>query len=109
MGITGAFCTTYAYTPEVYPTSVRTTGLGVASAFARVAGILTPYIAKSLGEWHFWLPIVIYSSTCFLASFASLGLPLETSKRELTDVVATQPLLQVKTKQNFVKLEDENN
>jgi putative MFS transporter len=40
----GTYAGMYAYTPEVYPTSFRTTGMGVASAFGRVGGILAPLI-----------------------------------------------------------------
>ncbi len=40
----GSYAGIYAYTPEVYPTSYRTTGMGVASAVGRVGGILAPLI-----------------------------------------------------------------
>ena len=32
----------YAYTPELYPTELRATGMGVAGAMARVGGLLAP-------------------------------------------------------------------
>ena len=32
----------YAYTPELYPTGLRATGMGVAGAMARVGGLLAP-------------------------------------------------------------------
>src|SRR5215208_2384530 len=38
----GAWGSLYAWTPELYPTEVRTTGMGWASGMARVAGIITP-------------------------------------------------------------------
>jgi putative MFS transporter len=34
----------YVYTPEVYPTAFRATGMGVASAFGRLGGIAAPII-----------------------------------------------------------------
>lgn len=40
----GTFAGVYAYTPEVYPTTFRTTGMGTASAFGRIGGISAPII-----------------------------------------------------------------
>lgn len=40
----GSYAGIYAYTPEVYPTPYRTTGMGTASAVGRVGGILAPLI-----------------------------------------------------------------
>ena len=34
------------YTPEVYPTSVRATSLGVLSAAARMGGMAAPFVAQ---------------------------------------------------------------
>lgn len=38
----GAWGALYAYTPEQYPTEIRTTGAGMAAAFGRIGGILGP-------------------------------------------------------------------
>jgi MFS family permease len=38
----GTYANVYSYTPEVYPTAVRSTGMGAASAFGQVGGILAP-------------------------------------------------------------------
>jgi putative MFS transporter len=38
----GAWGVVYTYTPELYPTRLRTTGAGAASSMGRVGGILAP-------------------------------------------------------------------
>jgi putative MFS transporter len=44
----GAWGIVYTYTPELYPTSVRATGAGVAAAVGRVGGIIGPYLTAVL-------------------------------------------------------------
>ena len=44
--ITGAGQLLFLYTAEVYPTQVRGLGLGMATAFGSMGGIITPYIAQ---------------------------------------------------------------
>jgi cyanate permease len=38
----------FAYTPEMYPTKIRTTGVGVATSVSRIAGSLAPVLAGFL-------------------------------------------------------------
>jgi putative MFS transporter len=40
----GTYAGIYAYTPELYPTAFRTTGMGVASAFGRLGGLSAPIV-----------------------------------------------------------------
>ena len=40
----GTYAAIYAYTPELYPTTFRTTGMGVASSFGRIGGLSAPII-----------------------------------------------------------------
>jgi putative MFS transporter len=44
----GAWGVVYTITPELYPTSVRATGSGVAAAIGRVGGIIGPYLTPVL-------------------------------------------------------------
>ena len=44
----GAWGVVYTITPELYPTSVRATGAGVAAAVGRVGGIIGPYLTPVL-------------------------------------------------------------
>lgn len=44
----GAWGAVYTYTPELYPTRIRTTGVGSATAFGRVGGILAPTLVGLL-------------------------------------------------------------
>ncbi|NOV03056.1 MFS transporter [Paenibacillus planticolens] len=44
----GAWGAMYAYTPELYPTGVRSTGVGFAAAFGRIGGIIGPYLVGLL-------------------------------------------------------------
>ena len=44
----GAWGVVYTYTPELYPTSVRATGSGVAAAVGRIGGIIGPYLTPVL-------------------------------------------------------------
>jgi putative MFS transporter len=43
-GMNGIVAAQYTYTAEIYPTSIRATGMGAASAFARIGSIASPTI-----------------------------------------------------------------
>jgi putative MFS transporter len=42
VALLGTWAGVYAFTPEVYPTSLRASGMGTAGAIARVGGLLAP-------------------------------------------------------------------
>lgn len=44
----GAWGAMYAYTPELYPTAVRSTGVGLAASFGRIGGVIGPYVVGML-------------------------------------------------------------
>ena len=83
----GAWGALYAYTPEVYPTTVRATGMGWASAMARVAGIVAPLLSVRLLGLSLPVALSIYAVSFMLAALVSL-LGWETAGRALTDTAS---------------------
>lgn len=82
----GAWAALYAWTPESYPTEIRTTGMGWASGMARVAGVITPTLGGSL----FGVALV-NALSAWAAAFVSGGLVVfalgvETKRRGLSDL-----------------------
>ncbi len=43
---TGVFQAVYVYTPEVYPTNIRGSALGLCTAAARIGALITPFVAQ---------------------------------------------------------------
>uniref|UniRef100_A0A7E4V393 MFS domain-containing protein n=1 Tax=Panagrellus redivivus TaxID=6233 RepID=A0A7E4V393_PANRE len=71
---TAVYSTIYTYTPELFPTSVRTRAVGVCSLFARVGGILSSfmvyYLVPRFGR------VVIVIPFAVLAFIAAIGVRL---------------------------------
>jgi len=85
----GTYACLYSYTPEVYPTAVRATGMGAASSFGRIGGILSPLIIggayASLGFSG------VFGLTCGVLAIgvlAVLTLGVSTTGRTLEDITA---------------------
>ncbi|KAK6131728.1 hypothetical protein DH2020_034525 [Rehmannia glutinosa] len=89
MCIIGNYTIAGIYCPELYPTSVRTTGVGVATAVGRVAGMICPLVAVGLiSGCHRMAAISLYEVVLLLAGISVLLLPIETKGRKLVDIVA---------------------
>ncbi len=84
----GAWGALYAYTPEVYPTQLRTTGMGAASGMTRVAGALAPALGGVLLGLSMPLALTVFAASYILSGFSALALPYETKGRPLVDVLA---------------------
>jgi MFS family permease len=90
--IMGAFTVLYIYAPEVYPTSTRSTGLGIANSFARVGGIVCPLVAVDLvRSCQQGLAVSVFAGVPLLAAVAVLFFPMETTGQPLSDVVDRSP------------------
>lgn len=81
----GVFQGFFVYAPEVYPTIVRSIGLGCCSTMARVGAALTPYIAQVLIRVSFSLSVGVYIALCLMSFVATLLLPYETKGRPMQE------------------------
>ncbi|KAH3727340.1 hypothetical protein DPMN_053273 [Dreissena polymorpha] len=49
-GISAAFAIIYVWSAELFPTQVRSSGIGSSSMMARVGGMVCPYIADLVSK-----------------------------------------------------------
>ena len=80
---------TYAYTPELYSTSTRTSAVGIMSASDRFASILQPIIFSSLVYTSFKLAFAWFGAWLLIAFLFSLTLKKETSNKPLKESFLT--------------------
>uniref|UniRef100_A0A8I7B2J5 Major facilitator superfamily (MFS) profile domain-containing protein n=2 Tax=Hordeum vulgare subsp. vulgare TaxID=112509 RepID=A0A8I7B2J5_HORVV len=77
--ITGSYAVLYIYGPEIYPSSCRNTGVGVATSLGRIGGMIAPLIAVGLLEsCHQKEAVFVFDLVLFLAAIACALFPLET-------------------------------
>jgi putative MFS transporter len=81
----GAWGALYAFTPEVYPTALRGTGMGTASAFTRISGAIAPTLGGLLLGESFLVPMLVFSGSYILAAISSYLIPIETKDQPLAD------------------------
>ncbi|CAL4114484.1 unnamed protein product, partial [Meganyctiphanes norvegica] len=85
--ITSAYQIIYLYCCELYPTSLRTRGLGLTSMMGRLGAIASPFINDRLGARHWAIPSVIFCCGALAAGVLTCWLP-ETNNRSLPETVA---------------------
>jgi MFS transporter, putative metabolite:H+ symporter len=83
----GAFAGVYAYTPEIFPTAVRTTGVGSSSSFGRIGSVSAPILVGFVYP-AFGFIGVFGMTTAVLVVGASIVffLGIETRNRSLEDI-----------------------
>ncbi|XP_071176687.1 organic cation transporter protein-like [Mytilus edulis] len=84
-GITISFSAIFLWTPELFPTNLRNTGIGIGSVFARIGGMFAPY-STLLARHIEWGPGVIFGACCGIVTLLQLLLP-ETSGKDLPQTV----------------------
>ena len=83
----GAFAVLYTYTPETYPTTLRTTGMGSASGWARVGGFIAPFVGGLLIDVSLTLALSVFA-LAFIVNAGVIGLfAHETKDLDLADTL----------------------
>ncbi len=79
----GTWGALYAYTPELYPTASRATGMGAAGAMARLGGLLAPSLMGLVVAQSFGLAIGIFAGLLLVAAVAAFLIDAETRQVSL--------------------------
>lgn len=88
MFMTGTYAGIYAYTPEQYPTYIRSTGTGSASSFGRIGGLLAPIIIGYVYPLYGFLGVFLLSTGfLFLGMLIVLLLGDETNSKSLDQII----------------------
>jgi putative MFS transporter len=79
----GTWGALYAFTPEVYPTALRASGMGLAGAVARFGGLLAPALIAPVMAAHFTLSLLMLAGFLALGALAILCVDVESRNRVL--------------------------
>ncbi|HEY2022632.1 MFS transporter [Paraburkholderia sp.] len=81
----------YAYTPEVFPTHLRATGMGAASAFGRIGAICSPMLVGYIYPlWGFAGVFGMTTGILLIGAFAVIFLGVSTHGRTLEEIAETE-------------------
>ncbi len=79
----GTWGALYAFTPEVYPTDLRASGMGMAGAIARFGGLFAPMIIAPVMATQFTLSLVMLSAFLVVGAIAIMCVDQESRNRAL--------------------------
>jgi putative MFS transporter len=81
----------YAYTPELYPTEARATGIGWASGIGRIGAFIGPMVGALLMPVSIYLTLSVFAVCFGIAGITVLVLGIKTKGKELQEVVDQLP------------------
>ena len=87
-----AFDIAYMYSPEAFPTEIRTTATGSCSGLARIVSMLTPFIAYPLQQASPIAPYIVFAGILLLMSLGASQLPFDTKGKSMGDSDAPSAL-----------------
>ncbi|KAK4396638.1 Organic cation/carnitine transporter 7 [Sesamum angolense] len=91
MFISATYNTLCLYMEEVYPTSVRASGYGLATSVGKIGGMICPLVAVGLVRGcHQTLAVIFFGGVILISGVAVLFFPFETKGRGLMDVVSNK-------------------
>jgi len=93
----GAWGSLYAWTPELYPTEIRTTGMGWASGMARIAGVISPTLGGMLLALALLNALSLWAAAFAIGGLVVFLLGVETRKQALSDTVSDAQAQQAET------------
>ena len=79
----GTWGALYAYTPELYPTASRATGMGAAGAMARLGGLVAPSVMTFVVSMGLGVAIGLFAGLLVIAAIAALAIDAETRQASL--------------------------
>ena len=79
----GTWGALYAFTPEVYPTDLRASGMGMAGAVARFGGLFAPAIIAPLMATHFTMALAVLSAMLVGGALSIWAVDVESRNRAL--------------------------
>jgi putative MFS transporter len=79
----GTWGALYAFTPEVYPTDLRASGMGTAGAVARFGGLFAPAVVAPVMATHFTLALGMLAAFLLVGAVAILCVDVESRHRAL--------------------------
>ncbi|XP_067664795.1 solute carrier family 22 member 6-A-like [Haliotis asinina] len=85
IGNSACFNAMFVYAPEIYPTNLRSAGIGSGSTAARVGGMLAPFISI-LADIVPWAPGIIFGVACLVTAGLNYFFP-EAEGRELPQTI----------------------
>ncbi|KAL0410344.1 UNVERIFIED_CONTAM: Pentatricopeptide repeat-containing protein, mitochondrial [Sesamum latifolium] len=86
--VSATFVVACIYCPEVYPTNIRATGVGIATAIGRIGGMICPLVAVGLvNDCRQAYAVVLFQVMIILSALSVLLSPFETKGRNLADTL----------------------
>lgn len=79
----GTWGALYAFTPELYPTALRGSGMGAAGAMARLGGLLAPSALAIVVSQSFNLAVALFAGLLALAGIIAFFINVETRDQAL--------------------------